>query len=391
MKKIILIRYGEVLLKGLNRPFFERKLVKNIKFALKGFNKTRIEKMRGRIFVKPVNTDFDFDGAVKELCKVFGIVSVSPVFKIQSDFNDIKDNVVTMISDILKNKNHKTFKVETKRGDKNFPLNSQEINAELGEHILNSFPQLSVDIHNPSLMIYVEVRENTYIYSEVIKAYGGLPVGTNGKSLLLISGGIDSPVAGWMMLKRGVEISAVHFYSYPYTDERSKDKVLKLVKILAEYGGRIKLYIVPFTEIQINIRDNCPDDERIIIMRRCMMKISEIIAKKDDAYALITGESMGQVASQTIQSLAVTNESVGIPVFRPLIGFDKNEVIEIARKINTFETSILPYEDCCTAFVPKHPETKPVLSDILMSENKLDIDGLIKNAVDNTELINVNK
>jgi tRNA uracil 4-sulfurtransferase len=391
LKKIILIRYGEVLLKGLNRPFFERKLVKNIKFALKGFNKTRIEKMRGRIFVKPVNTDFDFDGAVKELCKVFGIVSVSPVFKIQSDFNDIKDNVVTMISDILKNKNHKTFKVETKRGDKNFPLNSQEINAELGEHILNSFPQLSVDIHNPSLMIYVEVRENTYIYSEVIKAYGGLPVGTNGKSLLLISGGIDSPVAGWMMLKRGVEISAVHFYSYPYTDERSKDKVLKLVKILAEYGGRIKLYIVPFTEIQINIRDNCPDDERIIIMRRCMMKISEIIAKKDDAYALITGESMGQVASQTIQSLAVTNESVGIPVFRPLIGFDKNEVIEIARKINTFETSILPYEDCCTAFVPKHPETKPVLSDILMSENKLDIDGLIKNAVDNTELINVNK
>jgi tRNA uracil 4-sulfurtransferase len=391
LKKIILIRYGEVLLKGLNRPFFERKLVKNIKFALKGFNKTRIEKMRGRIFVKPVNTDFDFDGAVKELCKVFGIVSVSPVFKIQSDFNDIKDNVVTMISDILKNKNHKTFKVETKRGDKNFPLNSQEINAELGEHILNSFPQLSVDIHNPSLMIYVEVRENTYIYSEVIKAYGGLPVGTNGKSLLLISGGIDSPVAGWMMLKRGVEISAVHFYSYPYTDERSKDKVLKLVKILAEYGGRIKLYIVPFTDIQINIRDNCPDDERIIIMRRCMMKISEIIAKKDDAYALITGESMGQVASQTIQSLAVTNESVGIPVFRPLIGFDKNEVIEIARKINTFETSILPYEDCCTAFVPKHPETKPVLSDILMSENKLDIDGLIKNAVDNTELINVNK
>jgi len=391
LKKIILIRYGEILLKGLNRPFFERKLVKNIKFALKDFNKTRIEKLRGRIFVEPINTEFDFDGAIKGLCKVFGVVSISPVFKISSDFEKIKDSVIMMFSDILKNEDHKTFKVETKRGDKKFPLNSQEINAELGEYILKSIPKLSVDVHNPSIKIYVEVRENTYIYSEIIKAYGGLPVGTNGKAVLLISGGIDSPAAGWMMLKRGVEIAAVHFYSYPYTDERSKDKVIKLVKILADYCGKIKLYIVPFTDIQIKIRDNCPEDKRIIIMRRYMMKISETVAKMENAYALITGESMGQVASQTIQSLAVTNESVGLPVFRPLIGFDKNEVIEIARKINTFETSILPYEDCCTAFVPKHPETKPVLSDILMSENKLDIEKLIKDAVENIEIINVEK
>ncbi|NJD03030.1 MAG: tRNA 4-thiouridine(8) synthase ThiI [Ruminiclostridium sp.] len=280
-----------------------------------------------------------------------------------------------------------TFKVETKRGDKRFPLQSPEINAQLGEYILDNIPGLKVDVHNPSFTLYVEVRESTYIYSVIIPSNGGLPVGTNGKAILLLSGGIDSPVAGWMMAKRGVEIEAVHFYSYPYTSERAKDKVIELGKILARYCNRINLHIVPFTEIQLEINEKCPQDQITIVMRRAMMVISEMIAVKTGAQALITGESMGQVASQTIQSLAVTNAAVKMPVFRPLIGMDKNEVIEIARKIDTFETSILPYEDCCTVFVAKHPKTRPRLEEIEKHEAGLQLTGLIEKAVDNTEVI----
>lgn len=383
MKKVILVRYGEIILKGLNRPVFEDKLINNIKKSLAGLGKTNIVRSQARIYIEPLTEDYDFDAAIEKLVRVFGIVSVSPVLKIKSDLEEIKQRSLEMI----KQMRPLTFKVETKRGDKKFPLQSPEISAQLGEYILENIPGLKVDVHKPSLTLYVEVRESTYIYSAIIPSNGGLPVGTNGKALLLLSGGIDSPVAGWMMAKRGVEIEAVHFYSYPYTSERAKDKVIRLGRILASYCNSIKLHIVPFTEIQLEINDKCPQDQITIIMRRAMMVISELLAVKNGAQALITGESMGQVASQTIQSLAVTNAAVKMPVFRPLIGMDKNEVIEIARRIDTFETSILPYEDCCTVFVAKHPKTRPRLEEIERHEAALQLAGLIEKAVENTEVL----
>ncbi len=383
MKKVILVRYGEIILKGLNRPVFEDKLINNIKKSLSGLGKTNIIRSQARIYIEPLTEDYDFDAAIEKLVRVFGIVSVSPVLKIKSDLEEIKQRSLEMI----KQMNPLTFKVETKRGDKKFPLQSPEISAQLGEYILDNIPGLKVDVHKPSLTLYVEVRESTYIYSAIIPSNGGLPVGTNGKALLLLSGGIDSPVAGWMMAKRGVEIEAVHFYSYPYTSERAKDKVIQLGRILARYCNSIKLHIVPFTEIQLEINEKCPQDQITVIMRRAMMVISELLAAKNGAQALITGESMGQVASQTIQSLAVTNAAVKMPVFRPLIGMDKNEVIEIARRIDTFETSILPYEDCCTVFVAKHPKTRPRLEEIERHEAALQLAGLIEKAVENTEVL----
>ena len=383
MKKVILVRYGEIILKGLNRPVFEDKLINNIKKSLSGLGKTNIIRSQARIYIEPLTEDYDFDAAIEKLVRVFGIVSVSPVLKIKSDLEEIKQRSLEMI----KQMNPLTFKVETKRGDKKFPLQSPEISAQLGEYILDNIPGLKVDVHKPSFTLYVEVRESTYIYSAIIPSNGGLPVGTNGKALLLLSGGIDSPVAGWMMAKRGVEIEAVHFYSYPYTSERAKDKVIQLGRILARYCNSIKLHIVPFTEIQLEINVKCPQDQITVIMRRAMMVISELLAAKNGAQALITGESMGQVASQTIQSLAVTNAAVKMPVFRPLIGMDKNEVIEIARRIDTFETSILPYEDCCTVFVAKHPKTRPRLEEIEGHEAALQLAGLIEKAVENTEVL----
>ncbi|MCX7842499.1 MAG: tRNA 4-thiouridine(8) synthase ThiI [Clostridia bacterium] len=389
MKKVILVRCGEIILKGLNRPVFESVLVSNIKKALYGLGKVDVLKSQSRIYVEPESEQYDFEAAVKRLTKVFGIVSLSPVWKIDTNFEEIKKHSILMINDLLENNNYKTFKVETKRGNKRFPMESPEISRELGEHILNKFPSLTVDVNNPSFTLFVEVRESSYIYSEIIAAHGGMPLGTNGKATLLLSGGIDSPVAGWMIAKRGVEIEAVHFYSYPYTSERAKEKVMELARILAAYCGEIVLHIVPFTDIQLDINEKCPQDESTIIMRRIMMMISEKIAKSRGSMALITGESVGQVASQTIQSLAVTNAAVSIPVFRPLIGMDKNEVIEIARRIETFETSILPYEDCCTVFVAKHPKTKPRLEHILNSESKLDVERLAGEAVKNTEIIRI--
>lgn len=391
MKNVILVRYGEIALKGLNRPVFEEKLVNNIKKSLYGLGKTSIIRSQARIYIEPLNDDYNFKAAMDRLVKVFGIVSVSPVWKIESDFEIIKSQALEMVKRFVEKKGISpiTFKVETKRGYKGFPMESPEINIELGAFLLDNIPALKVDVHNPSFTIYVEVRESTYIYSEIIPSNGGLPLGTNGKALLLLSGGIDSPVAGWMMAKRGVEIEAVHFYSYPYTSIRARDKVVQLARILARYCFSINLHIVPFTEIQLEINDNCPQDQITIIMRRCMMAISERIAVKRGAQALITGESMGQVASQTMQGLAVTNAVVKMPVFRPLIGMDKNEVIETARKIDTFETSILPYEDCCTVFVAKHPKTKPRLDDIIKYESNLKLEELISRAVENTELLNV--
>lgn len=389
MKKVILVRYGEIILKGLNRPVFEDKLVNNIRKALYGLGRVNVIKAQGRIFVEPQGEEYDFDGSMEKIKKVFGVVSVSPVWKIESSFEAIKENVIPLVKDFIQRTGFSTFKVEAKRGDKKFPMESPEICRELGAHILDNIPSLQVDVHKPDFTVFVEVRESTYIYSEILPAYGGMPLGTNGKAVLLLSGGIDSPVAGWMVAKRGVEIEAVHFYSYPYTSERAKEKVIELTKILASFCYEIKLHIVPFTEIQLDINEKCPEDQMTIIMRRVMMMIAERIANTNGAMALVTGESIGQVASQTMQSLAVTNAVVKMPVFRPLIGMDKNEVVEIARKINTFETSILPYEDCCTVFVAKHPKTKPQLEKIMLSESHLDLEPMIEKAIRDTEVIRI--
>lgn len=391
MEKVILIRYGEIMLKGLNRPSFEKKLADNIKKTISNLGKIRIRRIQARIYVEPYENDYDFDECINLLTKVFGIVSVSVVWKIESDFNLIKEKALKMALELVEKKDYPTFKVETRRANKQFPMKSPEISRELGGYILSNIPQISVDVNNPSFVVHVEIREFTYIYSEKIPAVCGMPIGTNGKAMLLLSGGIDSPVAGWMIGKRGVEIEAVHFYSYPYTSERAKEKVIDLAKILALYCHKINLHIVPFTDIQLEINEKCPHEQSTIIMRRAMMKIAEQIANKRGANALITGESLGQVASQTIESLAVTNQVVDLPVFRPLVGMDKNEVINLAKKINTYETSILPYEDCCTVFVAKHPETKPKLNRIIMSEEKADLKKLIEKAVEDTEILIITK
>ncbi|HHW30778.1 MAG TPA: tRNA 4-thiouridine(8) synthase ThiI [Clostridiaceae bacterium] len=387
MKKIILVRYGEIILKGLNRPSFESALVKNIKRTLYGLGEMKVEKSQARIFIEPMSDEFDFDGAVEKLTRVFGIVSLSIVWKIETDFEVIKEYSLRVVNELVGETGYSTFKVMAKRGNKRFPIQSPEIGAKIGAHILSSIPGLSVDLYNPQFTLFIEVREHTYIYSEIIPAQGGLPTGTSGKALLLLSGGIDSPVAGWMMGKRGLEIDAIHFYSYPYTSERAKEKVIELARILSTYCFDIHLHIVPFTAIQEEINFNAPHNQMTIIMRRAMMKIAEAIAKNTGSLALITGESLGQVASQTIQGLAVTNNAVSMPVFRPLIGMDKNEVVALARKINTYETSILPYEDCCTTFVAKHPDTRPQLDKILKLEKELQLDNLIEEAVKNTEII----
>lgn len=406
MKKVILVRYGEIILKGLNRPVFEDKLMANIRKAISSLGKIEVIRSQARIFIEPAGEDYDFDTAISKLTKVFGIVSVSLVLKIPSEFEDIKkyslelakEKVAKLQQQKARNKNaarngdttenNVFFKVEAKRGDKHFPMQSPEICMELGGYLLDNIPELRVDVHNPDFIFYVEVREHTYIYCDIIPAFGGMPIGTNGKGMLLLSGGIDSPVAGWMMAKRGMELEAIHFYSYPYTSERAREKVISLAKIVSEYCFKIKLHIVPFTEIQLAINDKCPEDQLTVIMRRIMMTIAERIANKNGALALITGESLGQVASQTSQALSVTNEVVTMPVFRPLIGMDKNEVIDIARRIDTFETSILPYEDCCTVFVAKHPKTKPKLEEIKKHEAALDnIEEMIERAINDTEAL----
>lgn len=400
MKKIILVRYGEIMLKGLNRPMFEDRLMHNIKRAVSGLGKVKVSRSQARIYIEPEQDDFDFESAVSRLVKVFGIVSLSIVRKVESDFETIKKHSAEMVRDhvaklaaspagkdrSIQNAGGKvSFKVESKRGNKRFPLESPEISRQLGGYLLKNVPGLKVDVNDPDFIFYVEVREHTYIYCDIIPAFSGLPVGTSGKGMLLLSGGIDSPVAGWMMAKRGMEIEAVHFHTYPYTSERAKDKVISLAKILSQYCGRIRLHIVPFTEFQLEINDKCPPGYLTIIMRRAMMRIAEKIAAENGAIALITGESLGQVASQTAEALAVTNEAVSLPVFRPLIGMDKNEVVEIARKIDTYETSILPYEDCCTVFVTKHPKTKPRVEEAKEYESRLDFGQLVDRAVRDTE------
>lgn len=389
MYKAFLIKYGEIGTKGKNRYLFEDALCRQIRRALKKIDgQFIVSKEQGRIYVE-CDTDFDYDEAVAKLKTVFGILWICPMMQIEDNgFDDLAEQTVKYLKDVYKGK-EMTFKVRARRARKNYPLNSMEINMDLGEKILDAIPQMKVDVHKPDIELNVEIRNKINIYSEFIPGPGGMPVGTNGKATLLLSGGIDSPVAGYMIAKRGVIIDAVYFHAPPYTSERAKQKVIDLAKLVAVYSGPINLHIVNFTDIQLYIYDQCPHDELTIIMRRYMMKIAEHFALKEESLGLITGESIGQVASQTMHSLAVTNEVCTIPVLRPLIGFDKQEIIDISEKIGTFETSILPFEDCCTIFVAKHPVTKPNLKAIKRSELKLreKIDELVQTAIETTETL----
>ena len=389
MYKAFLIKYGEIGTKGKNRYLFEDALCRQIRRALKKIDgQFIVSKEQGRIYVE-CDTDFDYDEAVAKLKTVFGILWICPMMQIEDNgFDDLAEQTVKYLKDVYKGK-EMTFKVKARRARKNYPLNSMEINMDLGEKILDAIPQMKVDVHKPDIELNVEIRNKINIYSEFIPGPGGMPVGTNGKATLLLSGGIDSPVAGYMIAKRGVIIDAVYFHAPPYTSERAKQKVIDLAKLVAVYSGPINLHIVNFTDIQLAIYEKCPHDELTIIMRRYMMKIAEHFAKEDKCLGLITGESIGQVASQTMHSLAVTNEVCTLPVLRPLIGFDKQEIIDISEKIGTFETSILPFEDCCTIFVAKHPVTKPNLKAIKRSELKLreKIDELVQTAIETTETL----
>lgn len=390
MYKAFLIKYGEIGTKGKNRYLFEDALCRQIRRSLKKVDGTfTVTKEQGRIYVD-TEGEFDYEGAVEALKKVFGILWICPMLQIEDNgFDDLACKVNEYLKNVYGNEK-KTFKVDARRARKNYPKNSMEINMDLGEKILDAYPeQFMVDVHKPDFYLNVEIRNKINIYSERIPGPGGMPVGTNGKATLLLSGGIDSPVAGYMIAKRGVIIDAVYFHAPPYTSDRAKQKVVDLAKLVANYSGPINLHVVNFTDIQLYIYEQCPHDELTIIMRRYMMKIAEYFALKEDSLGLITGESIGQVASQTMQSLAVTNEVCTLPVLRPLVGMDKQEIINISEKIGTYETSILPFEDCCTIFVAKHPVTKPNLKQIKKSELKLNekIDELMQTAIDTAETI----
>ncbi len=376
-----MVRYGEIFLKGLNRPYFIRALVRKIRHAVRDLG-AEVWVHDGRIFVRGFE---DQDICIDRVTKVFGVHSVCPAVEMpKEDFEAISAQAIQMMKGL-----RGTFKVMARRSDKLYPMDSPAINSELGGRILEACPELRVDVHNPEHVMNVEIRDRAYLYVKVIPAVGGMPVGTNGKATLLLSGGIDSPVAGWMVAKRGVWINAVHFHSFPYTSEQAKEKVLDLARKLSYSCCGIRVHIVPFTEIQLQIRDKCPEDYTTLIMRRFMMRIAERIARQEESGALITGESIGQVASQTMEALGVTDQVVNMPVFRPLIGFDKSEIIDIARRIDTYELSSLPYEDCCTIFTPKHPATHPKADRAEEAERALDMEPLIAEALEKTEVVNV--
>ena len=391
MYKSFLIKYAEIAIKGKNRYLFEDALVRQINNALnKVDGDFLVRKEQGRIYVD-VQGEYDYDEVIAALKCVFGIVGICPVVLVEDEgFDRLAEEVISYIKKVYPQQNF-SFKVNARRARKNYPLESMEINARLGERILAAFPETCVDVHHPEVMLHVEIRNQINIYSVVIPGPGGMPVGTNGKAMLLLSGGIDSPVAGYMIAKRGVSIDATYFHAPPYTSERAKQKVVDLARIVAKYAGPIDLHVVNFTDIQLYIYEQCPHEELTIIMRRYMMKLAEHFAKEKNCLGLITGESIGQVASQTMQSLAATNEVCTLPVYRPLIGFDKQEIVEISEKIGAYETSIQPYEDCCTIFVAKHPVTKPSLNVIHNDERKLaeKIDALVKEAIDTTEVIHI--
>ena len=395
---VILARMGEVTLKGLNRGRFEAQLMNNLRYRLRSFGKVSIFQSQSRIWIESKeegNPYFETEESAKELMtavtQVFGIVSVSLARKFQGDINDIDRNAEEYVKNLLAaNPSYKTFKVECKRGNKKFPMNSPMICEEVGAWILEHFENLSVDVHNPDFILHVEVRDDNYVYAGKMMGHRGLPVGTAGKGMLLLSGGIDSPVAGYMMASRGMPIDAVYFHSFPYTSEQAKQKVVDLAKIVSRFSGRMNLYIVDFTKIQLDMVKNSPHDMLTIVMRRVMLQIAEQIAKKNDCKCLITGESLGQVASQTLEAISITNEVVDMPILRPLIGMDKEATVRISRDIGAFETSILPYEDCCTIFVAKHPKTHPKHADIEEAEKNLDIEAMVKQGVEeNLEVIKI--
>lgn len=387
MKEIILVKNGELALKGLNRSSFEDILIKNMKRRLNDLGSFEFTKSQSTIMVDPLDDDIDLDDAVDIVSRVFGIAALSRACVCEKDFENIKATALSYLKDELEDA--KTFKVEAKRSDKKFPMKSPEICRELGGFLLSKFHNLSVDVHNPDIIVTVEVRDKyAFVRGNNIKGAGGMPTGTSGRAGILISGGIDSPVAAYMMAKRGIELCAIHFASPPYTSELAEMKVMELLKKVARYSGVITTYVVPFTKIQEAIRDLCPEEYFTIIMRRIMMMISEKLAVHQNCYALITGESVGQVASQTMYALACTDCAVNMPVFRPCIGMDKEEIIAISRKIDTFQTSIQPYEDCCTVFTPKHPKTKPHLDDVIKAEaNIKNLEELMNEAIQNVKKV----
>ena len=389
MYQSFLIKYAEIATKGKNRYLFEDALVKQIRRALKPVDgEFTVTKESGRIYAH-AEGEYDFDEAVEALSRVFGIVGICPVVILKDEgFDKLKEDVVSYMAWAHPDKNI-TFKVMSRRVRKNWPVDSQTMNAAIGEAVLNAFPEIRVNVHKPDIYLNVEIRERIYVYSQVIPGAGGMPVGTAGKAMLLLSGGIDSPVAGYMIAKRGAKIDAVYFHAPPYTSERAKQKVVDLAKLVAKYSGPIQLHVVNFTDIQMYIYETCPHDQLTILMRRYMMRIAETIAQESGCLGLITGESIGQVASQTMQSLMATNEVCTLPVYRPLIAFDKQDIVAISEKINTYETSILPYEDCCTIFVAKHPVTKPNLKSMHRSEELLQekIGEMVQTALETREII----
>ncbi|MBP3266785.1 MAG: tRNA 4-thiouridine(8) synthase ThiI [Ruminococcus sp.] len=385
MKELILVKYGEMALKGLNKKTFEDMLIKNIKRRLKPLGHFQYTSAQSTTYITPLDEDIDLAEVSDRVGKIFGIATYCRACVCEKDFEDICEKSYEYLDTVLSCA--KTFKVNAKRADKAFPMKSPEICMELGGRLLEKFPNLTVDVKNPEVTVTVEIRdENAFVHAENIKGAGGLPVGSSGKAMLLLSGGIDSPVAGYMMAKRGIHIAAIHYVSPPYTSDRAQLKVEQLCQKLTAYCGGVAFYCVPFTEIQEAIKDNCPEEFFTIIMRRLMMEIAQRIAEKDNCLALITGESVGQVASQTMAAMVCTDAACRIPVFRPCVGMDKTEIIEIARKIDTFDISVQPYEDCCTVFTPRHPKVRPVLADVEKAQNSFDFEPLIQKAVEGTEL-----
>ena len=384
MKELILCKYGEIALKGLNKSTFESVMVKNVKRRLRNYGKFDYWRSQSTLYVYPLEDTIDMDDVMDELKRVFGIAKLCRALEVEKNMDSILSDPLEYLADALEPAN--TFKVEAKRADKKFPAKSPEICAALGEKILDRFPHLTVDVHEPDVTVTVEIREKyAFVNALRVDGAGGLPIGTSGRGMLLLSGGIDSPVAGYMLAKRGVQIQAIHFEAPPYTSELARMKVEKLAEEIALYCGDIAFHCVPFTDIQIAIKKNCPEELFTIIMRRLMMEIAQRICEKENCTALITGESMGQVASQTMGALACTDAACRIPVLRPCIGLDKSEIVEIARKIGTFDTSILPYEDCCTVFTPKHPKTRPSVDEVVTAQNSYDFEPMIREAVENTK------
>jgi len=386
MYNIVSASFGEIFLKGKNRGNFEHQLVEQIKFALKEFKGITIYKDLGKVFIETTNID-DMDGIIEKTRKIFGIVSISPSIKVEKDAEKIYEKAVELFGYLKEKQNIKTFKVNTKRGDKNFPIKSMDFSAEAGGKILAAFNDVSVDVHNPDVEILIDIKKSCYISSEKIKTVGGMPVGSCGRALLLLSGGIDSPVAGYMIAKRGVAVNAIYFHTYPFTSERANEKVKQLKERLEEYCGKIKLFSINILEIHKAIKEFCRQDETTILARRFMMRIAERIARENSMEMLITGESLGQVASQTMKSMIVIENAIDMPILKPLIGMDKTEIIERAREIGTYETSILPYDDCCSVFAPSHPLINPKMDNIIKSESKLDVDALIETCISTIEIL----